>query len=255
VRNPNNPSMKITNCKNCESHVTGNFCSNCGQAVKLERINKHYISHEILHLLHLEKGFFFTVKELFKRPGNSIREFINTDRSKHIKPVTFLILTSLFYALITHYFHADEINNSKENLQFGDSSVVGIQEWVNSHYGYANMIMGFFIAICVKLFFRKYQYNFFEISIVLCFVMGQGMLMLAFEAFFVGVLNEQVYKILLLVIGFSYPTWAIGQFFDGKKVLSYVKAFLAYFFGYLLFIVAIILVGVTIDVIVKISAN
>jgi Protein of unknown function (DUF3667) len=155
---------KMTTCKNCDNQIIGNFCSNCGQQAKLKRIDKHYISHEVLHLLHFEKGFFYTVKELITKPGNSIREFINENRNKHMKPVAFLILTSLLYTLIAHFFHADEIYNSKEKNLFGQSSIGDIQHWVQTHYGYANILMGIFIALCVKLLFRKYKYNLLKLQ-------------------------------------------------------------------------------------------
>ena len=35
----------------------------------LKRIDRRYISHEIEHVLHLDRGFFYTVKELIVRPG------------------------------------------------------------------------------------------------------------------------------------------------------------------------------------------
>ena len=241
----------MTNCKNCNTEILEKFCSNCGQSATLKRIDKHYISHEIQHLLHFEKGVFYTAKELLTRPGNSIRDFINENRSKHMKPVAFLILTSLVYTLIAHLFHADKIYNEKEKLLFGKSSIGDIHHWVQTHYGYANIIMGFFIALCVKLFFRKYKYNLFEITILLCFVMGQAMLLITVEAFFVGLLSKQVFIGILTVVTLVYPTWAIGQFFDKTKMPSYIKAFFAYISGYLLFYVAIIIVGLTADLIIK----
>jgi hypothetical protein len=172
-----------------------------------------------------------------------------------MKPLAFLIVTSLLFTLIAHLFHADEIYNAKEKLFFEDSSINAIQHWVKTHYGYANIIMGIFIALCVKLLFRKSKYNLFEITILLCFVMGQGMVLLTVEAFFIGVLNEKSYKIILSVIALAYPTWAIGQFFDGRKIVSYIKAFFAYLLGYLSFYIAIILVGLTTDLIIKMVVN
>jgi hypothetical protein len=244
----------MTHCKNCNNPINENFCANCGQAAVLKRIDKHYISHEILHLLHFEKGFFYTAKELSTRPGHSIREFINDNRHKHMKPVVFLIVTSLVYTLIAHFFHADTINNSKEKLEFGQSSVNAIQHWVQAHLGYSNIMMGVFIAMGVQLLFRKYKYNFFEIMVLLCFVMGQGMLLLAFLAPFVGILGTQTYMAIVSLIGLVYPAWAIGQFFDATKIGSYIKAFFAYFLGYVLFYIAIVIVGLTTDLIMKMWA-
>lgn len=239
------------NCKNCNAEVTQNYCPDCGQSATLKRIDKHYISHEVQHLLHFEKGVFYTAKELLIRPGSSIKEFITENRNKHMKPVPFLIFTSLLYIIIAHFFHADKIFNEKEKLLFGESSIGDIQHWIQTHYGYANIIMGIFIALCVKLLFRKYKYNLFEITILICFVMGQGMLFITLEAFFVGLLNKQAFIGILTIISFAYPTWAIGQFFDKSKASSYVKAFFAYTLGYLFFEFSVVIVGLTVDLISK----
>jgi hypothetical protein len=208
------------------------------------------MSHEVFHLLHFEKGFFYTVKELMTRPGESIREFIAENRNKHMKPVSFVILTSLFYTLIAHLLHAEDINNAKEQMNVGQSGL-NILHWVQGHYGYANIMMGIFIACCVKLFFRKYSYNFFEIMVLLCFVMGQGMLLYTLVTCFVWLVKYNVYILLLSVIGFAYPVWAIAQFFDKAKIRSYIKAFFAYLSGYFLFYIVIILIGIAADSIIK----
>lgn len=244
---------KMTNCKNCNHQISENFCPNCGNPAKLKRIDKHYISHEALHLLHFEKGFFYTAKELVTRPGDSIREFITENRNKHMKPVPFLILTSLLFTVIAHYFHADNIYNEKEKIELDQSSIGPILHWIQTHYGYANIISIVFYAFCVKLFFKKYNFNFFEIMILICFAMGQGMLFLTVESLFVGLLNQQAYIIIMTIIAFVYPIWVIGQFFDKSKVSSYVRAFGAYTLGYLLFYMAIIAVGLTVDLFIKSS--
>jgi len=245
----------MTNCGICNNLIIGNYCSTCGQPLKLTRIDKHYISHEVFHLLHFEKGFFFTVKELFIRPGKSIRVFIEKNRSKHMKPVAFLILTSLLFTLVSQLFHADDILNQKNNLSFGKSSINDIMNWVKTHWGYVNILLAVFTALCLKLLFSKHNYNFFELMIVMCFVMGEAMLLLTFVTMFAGILGNQFYLILSSVISYGYTIWAIAQFFDGRKIRNYVKAFGAYFLGYILFYVAIIPVGLIADLIIKVFSN
>lgn len=243
----------MTYCKNCNSQLEPNqkYCPNCGQPIHLERIDKHYVYHEVFHLLHFEKGFFYNIKELSLRPGKTIREFLNDNRNKHMKPIAFLILTSLFFTLVAHLFHADQIYNEKERLLFEKSSISTIMDWVQTHYGYANIIMGGFIALCVQLLFRKYKYNFFEISVLLCFIMGHAMLLITLETFLLPFIGHGNYKIVLTIISLAYPTWALGQFFDAKKISSYLKAFAAYVLGYILFYIAIIIIGLAIDLTIK----
>jgi Protein of unknown function (DUF3667) len=141
-----------TECKKCQITIIDKYCPSCGNPATLKRIDNHYISHELLHLLHFEKGFFYTIKELLKRPGDSIREYIKDNRNNHMKPIPFLILSSLLYTFITHLLKADEINNGKEKIEIGIWSTK-ILNWVQSHYGYANVVMGIFIAFFVKVLF------------------------------------------------------------------------------------------------------
>ena len=69
--------MQTQLCKNCEHTFEGNFCSNCGEPINLKRIDGHYIYHEIEHILHFDKGIFYTIRELLIRPGENIRSFVS----------------------------------------------------------------------------------------------------------------------------------------------------------------------------------
>ncbi|MBO0948497.1 hypothetical protein [Fibrella forsythiae] len=76
--------------------------------------------------------------------------------------------------------------------------------------------MGTFIDFWAQLFFRKYDYNFYEILILLCFV--QRMMMLLFSVFliFQELTHIQVEK-LEGALGVPYFSWVIGQFFARKN--------------------------------------
>jgi hypothetical protein len=238
----------MNNCSNCNYDLTGNYCSNCGQAVKVKRIDGHYIIHEIEHVLHFERGILYTIKELLIRPGQNIRDFIAENRSRLVKPIIFIIVTSLIYTLINHFFHIEE-----EYVSFTEakSTAIGsVFNWIQNHYGYANIIMGVFIAFWLKIFFRKYDYNFFELVILLCFVIGMTMLIYSVFAFFEGLTKLNLMQISGF-IGIAYCTWAIGQFFDKTKPISYVKSLASYLLGMLTFVFSAIILGVLIDLIIK----
>ncbi len=239
----------MTNCKNCNTILNGNFCSTCGQPAKIKRIDGHYISHEIQHLLHFEKGIFFTVRELLLRPGHTIKEFITENRIRLIKPIPFLIFSSLIYTLIAHYFHTEENYSNTLNKMYGKSSIGPIFHWVQTHYGYANILMGGFIALWITIFFKKYSYNIFEITILLCFVMGMGMLLVSVGAFLEGLFHSPNAFLVMFIMTLIYVCWGIGQFFDQKKIFNYVKAVLAYGLGFLTFEIAVFIVGLTYDVV------
>lgn len=234
----------MTSCKNCNIEVTQNYCPNCGQPIKLKRINQHYVVHEITHLLHFEKGFLYTIKQLFTNPGRTIKEFITEDRSRLVKPVVFIILTSLLFSLTAHVLHIDSFVafNDSHNASTADK----IFKWGDANSGYMNIIIGIFIALWTKLFFRKSDYNLYEILILLCFVTGMSMIIFSIFAIIQGLTHIQLMKIAGF-IGIIYCTWAIGDFFDKKRILSYIKSFSAYIFGMITFSLIVVIIGELID--------
>ena len=237
----------MTNCQICNHEVSEKFCPNCGQAVELKRINGHYIIHEIEHILHFEKGIFYTIRELLLRPGASVKNFIKKDRTRLIKPIIFIIITSLIYTIAIQLLHIDDglVVLSEEK----STAASVMMAWVKSHYGYANIIMAIFIALWIKVFFRKYDYNFYEIIILLCFLMGMGMLLLTIGNIFQKVTGSINASQVGGAITIFYVTWAIGQFFDQKKKMNYLKAFFAYLLGMITFFSAILAIGVLIEMI------
>ena len=234
------------NCKNCNNEINHNFCSNCGQPSVLKRIDRHYIIHEIEHVLHFDRGILFTIRELFINPGQNIRNYISENRSRLVKPVIFIILSSLIYNLISHSFHIEEEYVNYQGME--KSAFVKILGWFQANYGYMNIMSGTFIAIWLKVFFKKYGYNFFELLIMLCFVLGISMLIFAFFAIIQGVFHIKSLNI-AGVIGMIYLTWATGNFFDKKKISNYFKALICYVLGMITFFLFIFAVGITIDVI------
>ncbi|MCI9846916.1 DUF3667 domain-containing protein [Flavobacterium pectinovorum] len=236
------------NCKNCASEVNQNFCPNCGYPAKLKRIDGHYIAHEIEHVLHFERGILFTVKELFINPGQNIRSYISENRSRLVKPVIFIIITSLIYTLISHFFHIEDEYVKYEGLE--KSAFVKILGWFKANYGYMNILTGMFIAIWLKLFFKKYNYNFFELLIMLCFVLGISMLIFAFFAIFEGILHIKLLNIAGM-FSLVYLIWATGNFFKKNKIINYFKALVCYLLGMITFFILTFAIGITIDIITK----
>ncbi|REH02038.1 DUF3667 domain-containing protein [Flavobacterium aquicola] len=235
-------------CKNCNSEVTHNFCPNCGQPSKLKRIDAHYISHEIEHVLHFDRGILFTVRELFINPGQNIRNYISENRSRLVKPVIFIILTSLIYTIINHFFHIEDQYLKYEGLE--TTAFVKILGWMQANYGYMNILTSTFIAIWLKVFFKKYSYNFFELLIMLCFTMGVSMLIFAFFAIIQGVFHIKLFG-LAGIIGIIYLVWATGSFFEEKKIANYFKALISYLLGMITFLFFILAIGITIDLLIK----
>lgn len=225
-----------------------NFCPNCGQAANLKRIDRHYIVHEIEHVLHLERGILYTIKELVINPGENIRKYLSENRSRLVKPVIFIILTSLIYTVISHSFHIEDEYMKYEG--FEKSAIGDILKWTQSNYGYANILIGLFVAIWLKVLFKKHGFNFYELLIMLCFVIGISMLIYAVFAIVEGIFHVKLFKI-AGTFGVLYIIWAIGNFFEEKKIVNYVKALISFLLGTITFYITIFAIGITLDLIAK----
>lgn len=236
----------MNSCIKCQSECDSNYCPNCGHPQQLERINGRYIVAEMASVLNFEKGFLYTTRELLLRPGQSIRKFIAEDRNRLVKPILFIFISSLIYSIAVRVFN---LNDGYLNYNFDewpDSATAFLFRWISDHYGYANLIMAVFIALWIKVLFRQYSDNIYEILILLCFVMGVGMLM-----FTVFGLLERLTRLALLAYGgyvfFIYALWAIGQFFEPRKRINYFKALVSYLLGMLSFTFVALGVGLLID--------
>lgn len=240
--------LPVNHCKKCHREINGEFCSHCGQPKHLKRIDREYVFHEIGSVLNFEKGILFSIKELFIRPGKNIKAFINEDRNRLVKPILFIILCSLIYTVINQLIPLEGGYITYESSD--NPATTAIFKWIQEHYGYTNIVMGIFIAGWLKIFFRKYPYNFFEILILICFVMGMAMLIFSVFTLLEGITGIELMQI-AGIIGFLYSTWAIGQFFNKKKFMNYLKAFVSYWLGFFTFALTILLIGALIDWIIK----
>ena len=122
--------------------------------------------------------------------------------------------------------------------------------WIQENYGYANLIMILPITLWSMLLFRKYKYNFYETFVLICFVMGMGMLIFSLEPILnwfsikTFIINESI----VLIIAFLYMGWAIGQSYE-KKIKNYIKGIFTYSFGFITFQIVTFGIGLAYDII------
>ncbi len=223
----------------------GNINADDKPSKNIKRIDLHYISDEVKQLLNFEKGFSLTIKELLLRPGKCVRAFIFDDRNKYVKPLVFLIFTSFIFTIITSYlqidysfFNIDKIEPLKGKIR---SKEIG--DWTNSNLGYTNLIIGLFVALWIKIFFKNDRYNIYEILVLLCYVLGEAMLILGVFILLANLFTSSIIGLIGIFTYFAYTIWAIGQFFGEKKVISYIKSALTYVLGNFTYLIVLILIA------------
>lgn len=218
-----------TTCKNCNANVLGNFCSQCGQPTNTHRISAHFLWHDIQHgLLHVDKGILFTAKELFTRPGHSIREFLQGKRAKHFRPVSLVIVLAGVYGFLSHYFHINLLSNNIQVTGTGAQAneikklVEGSSSWLSQHYAVFALLQIPIFAIASWLCFKKSGYNFMEHIIINTFLTGQRLMLriAAFPLYYFFNNTPALRNVARAtdIISYLLITWAFFQLFNKLPV-------------------------------------
>lgn len=236
-------------CKNCKHRFEGNFCDNCGQNSKVQRINFSYLVNEIPNsIFQINRGFLFTLKELVIRPGASIREFLSGKRKRHYKPVAFLLITSTLYVLITYL---TDRNTIMEDLVFGfrngakgeaQASEQAVLDWISKYQAYVTLLILPLYSLASYSAFSKSKYNYFEHLVINIYIMAFQIviyLILGFIFF-----KENILLITPIVIGMAYNMWTYNQLFDDKKLrTNLARVVLTYVIFIILVVVIIFIAG------------
>lgn len=184
--------------------------------------------HDIQHgILHIDKGFFYTINQLFSRPGYAIKEFLEGQRLKHFKPIPLLFILAGIYALLSHYFHVDFVNNFQ--VSTATNSIVknhleNIKNWFSNNYALVSVLSLPIYSIGNYLVFKKAGYNFVEFIVLTAFIESQKLIvrivLFPLTYFYNGTSGL---KTLVFLIGFGLTIWTFSQFFNGytKKELFY----------------------------------
>ncbi|MEN5176030.1 DUF3667 domain-containing protein [Brevundimonas diminuta] len=88
-------------CADCGAEVTGNFCSNCGQAAHVHRTLLH-LGEELLHgVMHFDGRLWRTLPLLITNPGRLTREWVQGRRTRYVSPLAMFLFTLfvMFFAL------------------------------------------------------------------------------------------------------------------------------------------------------------
>jgi hypothetical protein len=245
-----------TTCKNCNQHFKGKFCNHCGQSSDIHDINFHFLWHDIQHgLLHFDKGIFYTIKQLFTRPGYTIREFIEGQRVKHFKPISLVLVLAGIYGLLMHYFDIPSIIQISANTE--EQKVVDIKkitEWISSHYAFTTLLLLPITSLGTYWAFKKEKYNFVQHLVINAFLSGLHIILrIVFLPLLFLFDKESSMTILTIpdLIGAGFSIWALYQFFDYiPQKTRFLKILLSYFYVGLISIFFVFLISVMFGVLI-----
>jgi hypothetical protein len=180
-------------CKNCSHPIDGNYCSNCGQKASVKRFMFENIIPEFFHgFLHVHHGFFFTIKELFIRPGVSIRGYISGKRVTYFNPFTYLVLLSLLAGF--GFSHSGMLEHARDNFIVSGETL----QFSRKHFSYRLLLSIPAFTLLTWILFKSFKYNFSEHFIINTFLISQTTLIYCLWLLVLYILNpdKQSFQIL-----------------------------------------------------------
>ena len=241
------------NCKNCHQTFKGHYCSNCGQTAETHKLNLHYLWHDIQHgLFHFDSGIFYTAKQLFTRPGHSIREFIEGERIKHFKPISLVMVLATAYIASIHLLHIDLFAKTNETvIPNSNIKIKQLREWMVSHFAWITLLSIPLHTIGTAICFRKQGYNFIEYFVLNTYKATQklyvAILFIPLLYHYSGTTTVETLSRILLLIDFVLYFWTNQQFFNH---LSKTKTFFLTLLTHLIFWFIVILIAVIVLLII-----
>lgn len=244
------------NCLNCGQEITGNYCSNCGQK-KYRRIDRKYIIEEAQYsLLHTNKGFLYSVKNILKNPGKTAREFIDGNRVNHYKPILLAFVLSGISAFIS--LKVIGIYKAMESMKVNGKSINSpqmheVMSYVTTYNSFIALLMIPLFALLTKTLFYKWGNNYYEHIVMNAFFQSYYtiiyILILYPIMFFVKDNTEWILNMMgiaVVILPFLL-IWFFKGFYQNKKVSSIAWRVVAMFviFGVLYF--GIILIAIIIN--------
>ena len=105
-------------CANCQSEITGKFCSNCGQSSKSRRGPILQVISEFAdEIFSIDSKVLQSLLTLLVKPGVLSAKFISGKRTSVLPPVRLYLVISLLFFFV---FQIPSPDVSKDNVYIGD---------------------------------------------------------------------------------------------------------------------------------------
>lgn len=239
------------NCPNCHHAITQNFCANCGQK-KYKRIDKKYIWEELQYtILHTNKGFLYSIKNIVKNPGKTAKEFIDGNRVNHYKPILLAFVLSGISTFVSFkIIGLKELMSSYYAQQHMNSQFMN--DYVTFTSSYNSVIMLALIplfALLTKIALRKWGHNYFEHIVMNAYILSFYTLLNIFILYPIMYFFRNRQDVIIPVTSLSMSlipfilTWFFKGFYADKSLKSIIgRVLLIILLLFLSFLISIILV-------------
>ena len=164
-----------------------------------------------------------------------LREYLQGKRKKYYKPISFFILTTVFYLFIRWSIDFDiqgtVVSTQTAVEQMGQDNIVKARGFMFRNINNLLFFFVFSLSLSLKTFFYR-KYTLSEYVAVAFYLVGFYSLLTTINIFYIKYINPQVQFIAILVMS-VYFIYAMVRFFEKKPFWVAVKSFIAYSLAYL----------------------
>jgi hypothetical protein len=239
------------NCKNCNQIATENFCANCGQSTKIDKINfPNFLKEFSDGVFQINKGFFYSMKMLFLSPGKSIQGYLDGKRKNHFKPIAYVFTLSTIYFLLAKFLGSETFfNDAMTGYANGANGVNGSEEegthlviinWFAEHYAYTTLMLLPLFSLATSVAFLGSKTNYLEHFVLNAYIAGQQAIIYIIGATLSLIINTDIIATLTLFVSMTYAFFVFWQFFSHKSRISVILRFIFVYLLYLLFILIVL---------------
>ncbi|MCC2546736.1 DUF3667 domain-containing protein [Hymenobacter sp. BT175] len=207
-------------CLNCGQPLHDQFCARCGQAAATHRITLGHWLHDIPHSIwHVDRGLPYTLKQMLRRPGATLRNYLAGQRAPYFRPLSYLLLITGLITLCYVVLRLRPYNVADPAVP---PALRAVQERFLAFFSkYINWFAVLLLPLSagvLRLFLRRARYNYAEYITIACFVTGTfhffALLALPFLYLLNGTRGGQQLMMGVLLVSFGYKTWAYASLLE-----------------------------------------
>lgn len=207
-----------------------------------KRFSIKSIFSELLNIILVNKGLFYTIKQLTIAPGVTLHGYLGTDRDKITGAAKyFILLVGLFYFAYFQFTHVKYVEDYLKELEIDSIDFAQyFQVYFLDQLSIWSALAIFLFAWMSRLFYKSHTLNYAEHLIIHTYINAQiaiYKLILLPSVYFIS--HEQ-YHIIESIVFYFYYVFVFHHFFQEKILNTFWKTLLVVVFGYALFFLAVL---------------
>ena len=170
------PSDAPPACLNCEAPLTGPYCARCGQDAHTHRFTWGYLLHEIPHSVwHVDKGLPYTIWQMLRRPGPTMRRYLAGQRVKLFRPLALVLLVAGVASFLILVLHVQVLPDQPAPRTPAEQQTQAVSQLAMKYFAWFTVATLPGYALLSWALLRRLRYNFVEHFMANALMMGTVM--------------------------------------------------------------------------------